>query len=441
MTFHDLNLKKPLWTALDELGYQTPTTIQAASFNVMMSGKDTIGIAQTGTGKTLAYLLPCLCMWKFSKEPHPQILIIVPTRELVAQVVSEVEKLTTHMNVAVGGVYGGANMHTQAAMVLQGLDVLVGTPGRILDLAASGSLQLKHAKKVIIDEVDETLSLGFRPQLLRIFEYLPTKRQHMVFSATLSTEVADFLDAYLTDPIRIEAARAGSPLEKIDQTCFLVPNFLSKTALLQHILDHTTNEAKVLVFVASRTLADLLFDKLEAYYGESIGVIHSNKAQNFRFNTVQQFQTGAISILIATDLIARGIDVTDVSHVINFDLPESPENYIHRIGRTARADKNGIAVTFVTEKESDQLRAVEALMQKKLHISEVPEEVTFTDELLEFEKPKLVVPGKLIKLPKRENVGASFHEKKAKNKKVNVRYNHKKAMQEKYGKPKKKGGK
>jgi ATP-dependent RNA helicase RhlE len=441
MTFHDLNLKKPLWTALEELGYQSPTTIQAASFNVMMSGKDTIGIAQTGTGKTLAYLLPCLCMWKFSKEPHPQILIIVPTRELVAQVVSEIEKLTTHMNVAVGGVYGGTNMNTQAAMVLQGLDVLVGTPGRILDLTASGSLQLKHAKKVVIDEVDETLSLGFRPQLLRIFEYLPSKRQHMVFSATLSTEVAEFLDAYLTDPIRIEAARAGSPLEKIDQTGYLAPNFLSKTTLLQHILDHTTNEAKVLVFVASRTLADLLFEKLEVYYGDSIGVIHSNKAQNFRFNTVQQFQSGAISILIATDLIARGIDVTDVSHVINFDLPESPENYIHRIGRTGRADKNGIAVTFVTEKESEQLRAIEALMQKKLHFGQIPEEVEFTSELLEFEKPKLVVPGKLIKLPKRENVGASFHEKKAKNKKVNVRYNHKKAMQEKYGKPKKKGGK
>lgn len=147
MTFRDLNLKKPLWTALDELGYHTPTTIQAAGFNVMMSGRDTIGIAQTGTGKTLAYLLPCLCMWKFSKEPHPQILIIVPTRELVVQVVSEIEKLTPYMNIAVGGVYGGANMNTQAAMVLQGLDILVGTPGRILDLAASGSLQLKHIKK------------------------------------------------------------------------------------------------------------------------------------------------------------------------------------------------------------------------------------------------------------------------------------------------------
>jgi len=441
MTFRELNLKKPLWSALDELGYQTPTTIQAVSFNPMMSGKDTIGIAQTGTGKTLAYLLPCLCMWKFSKEPHPQILIIVPTRELVAQVVSEVEKLTAYMNVVVGGVYGGTNMNTQTAMVLQGLDILVGTPGRILDLAASGSLQLKHAKKVVIDEVDETLSLGFRPQLLRIFEYLPVKRQNMVFSATLSTEVAEFLDAYLTNPIRIEAARAGSPIEKIDQVAYRVPNFLSKVALLQHFLDSAPENAKILVFVASRSLADRLFEALEPFYVESIGLIHSNKAQNFRFNTVEQFQSGEISILIATDLIARGIDVTDVSHVINFDIPENAENYIHRIGRTGRADKNGLALTFVTEKDNSALKVIETLMQKELEFASIPEEVDLTEELLEFEKPKLVVPGKPIKLPKRENVGASFHEKKAKNKKVNVRYNHKKAMQEKYGKPKKKGGK
>ena len=441
MTFRELNLKKPLWSALDELGYQTPTTIQAVSFNPMMSGKDTIGIAQTGTGKTLAYLLPCLCMWKFSKEPHPQILIIVPTRELVAQVVSEVEKLTAYMNVVVGGVYGGTNMNTQTAMVLQGLDILVGTPGRILDLAASGSLQLKHAKKVVIDEVDETLSLGFRPQLLRIFEYLPVKRQHMVFSATLSTEVAEFLDAYLTNPIRIEAARAGSPIEKIDQVAYRVPNFLSKVALLQHFLDTAPEYAKILVFVASRSLADRLFEALEPFYVERIGLIHSNKAQNFRFNTVEQFQSGEISILIATDLIARGIDVTDVSHVINFDIPENAENYIHRIGRTGRADKNGLALTFVTEKDNSALKAIETLMQKELEFASIPEEVDFTEELLEFEKPKLVVPGKPIKLLKRENVGASFHEKKAKNKKVNVRYNHKKAMLEKYGKPKKKGGK
>jgi ATP-dependent RNA helicase RhlE len=323
-------------------------------------------------------------------------------------------------------------------MVLLGLDVLVGTPGRILDLAANGSLQLKHAKKVIIDEVDETLSLGFRPQLLRIFEYLPAKRQNMVFSATLSEEVSLFLDDYLTTPVRVEAARAGSSLDKIDQAAFRVPNFLSKVSLLHHLLENEAENSKVLVFVSSRTLADTLFEEMEQTLGDSVGVIHSNKAQNFRFNTVQNFQTGEINVLIATDLIARGIDVTDVSHVINFDIPESPENYIHRIGRTGRADKNGVATTFVTEKDETALSAIEALMQKKLSFTDVPSEVDFTEELLEFEKAKVAIPGKLIKLPKRENAGASFHEKKAKNKKVNVRYDHKKAMMDKYGKPKRK---
>ncbi len=438
MTFRDLNLKKPLWNALDDLAYETPTTIQAVGFNVMMSGKDTIGIAQTGTGKTMAYLLPCLCMWQFSKEPHPQIMIIVPTRELVAQVVREVEKLTTYMNVVVCGVYGGTNMNTQANMVLQGIDVLVGTPGRILDLAINGTLQLKNIKKVVIDEVDETLSLGFRPQLLHIFDFLPAKRQHMVFSATLSEEVSLFLEDYLITPVRVEAARVGLPIEKIDQTGYRVPNFLSKVILLQDLIEQTESDSKIIVFVSSRALADLLFEAIEGSYADTIGIIHSNKAQNFRFDTVQNFQSGAIRILIATDLIARGIDVTDVTHVINFDIPESPENYMHRIGRTGRADKNGIAITFVSEKDEAALIAIQELMQRQLSFTEVSEAIEFTDEILEFEKPKIIIPGKNIKLSQRENKGDSFHEKKVKNKKVNVRYNHKKAMQDKYGKPKKK---
>lgn len=237
MTFDELNLKKPVKQALDDMGYTEPTTIQAVGFSVMMSGRDVVGLAQTGTGKTLAYLLPVLCMWKFSKEPHPQIVIIVPTRELVVQVVEEVEKLTTYMNVAVAGVYGGANINTQAATVLQGLDVLVGTPGRILDLCANGSLQLKHAKKVVVDEVDETLNLGFRPQLLRLFEYLPEKRQNLLFSATLSEDVDAFIRDYFTDPEFIEAARAGTPLANIGQAVYSVPNFTTKLNLLVHLLD------------------------------------------------------------------------------------------------------------------------------------------------------------------------------------------------------------
>lgn len=441
MTFHDLNLKKPIWNALDELGYTTPTKIQAAGFPVMMSGKDTIGIAQTGTGKTLAYLLPCLCMWKFSKEPHPQILIIVPTRELVAQVVREVEKLTPYMNVVVGGVYGGANINTQAAMVLQGLDILVGTPGRILDLAANGSLQLKHAKKVVIDEVDETLSLGFRPQLLRLFEYLPEKRQNLVFSATLSEEVSTFIHDHFLDPITVEAAGAGTPLEQIEQSAFAVPNFTTKINLLNHLLEQDASMSKVLVFTGSRMLADMVYEELEKVFNVEVGVIHSNKAQNFRFNAVNHFQNGIYRILVATDLIARGIDVTDVTHVVNFDIPDNSENYIHRIGRTGRYDKSGTAISFIAPKDKDAVNNIESLMGKTIPVAALPEAVEYSDVMLEFERPQVAMKNVLVKLPKRDDVGPAFHEKKAKNKKVNVRYDHKKAMQEKYGKPKKRGSK
>jgi ATP-dependent RNA helicase RhlE len=260
----------------------------------------------------------------------------------------------------------------------------------------------------------------------------------MVFSATLSVEVSLFLEEYLISPVRVEAARAGLPLDKIDQTGYRVPNFLSKVALLRHLIQQTDANSKILVFVSSRALADLLFEEMEESFTDALGIIHSNKTQNSRFDTVQNFQKGTIRVLIATDLIARGIDVTDVSHVINFDIPESPENYIHRIGRTGRADKNGIAITFVSKKDEAALLAIQELMQQQLVFTKVPEDIEFSNELLEFEKPKIVTPGKNIKLPQRENKGDSFHEKKAKNKKVNVRYNHKKAMQEKYGKPKKK---
>lgn len=440
MTFHDLNIKKPILTALDELEYTTPTTIQSAGFSVMMSGKDVIGLAQTGTGKTLAYLLPMLSLWKFSKEPHPQILIIVPTRELVVQVVREVEKLTTHMNVAVGGVYGGANINTQASMVLQGLDVLVGTPGRIFDLTANGSLQLKHAKKVVIDEVDETLNLGFRPQLMRIFDLLPEKRQNLLFSATLSEEVESFLETYFDHPVKIEAARVGTPLEKIKQEAFAVPNFTSKVNLLKHLLQENSDMTKVLVFVSSRVLAEKLMEELEPVFGVELGIIHSQKAQNFRFNAVNHFQNGIYRVLIATDLIARGIDVTDVTHVFNFDIPDNQENYIHRIGRTGRQDKEGHAITFVTEKDKDLFSRIEAFMNKEVPVQDFPEEAEWSELVLDFEKPQVAMKNTLVKTPKDQS-GPAFHEKKDKNKKVNVRYNHKKAMQEKYGKSKKKGNK
>jgi ATP-dependent RNA helicase RhlE len=441
MNFSDLNLSKQLLNALNDLEYTTPTPIQSKGFPVIMSGKDVLGIAQTGTGKTLAYLLPSLRQWQFSKSRFPQILILVPTRELVAQVVEETEKLTKYMNVVTVGVYGGANIRTQAEQMRDGLDIIVATPGRLLDLALRGDLVLKGIKKLIIDEVDETLNLGFRHQLLSIFDILPTKKQSLMFSATISEEVEALLNDYFIAPTKIEAARTGTPLENIEQRLYHVPNFFTKVNFLDYLLANDLEITKALIFASTKKLADQLAEQLEEKYPDAIGVIHSNKSQNNRFGTVQKFNTGEISVLIATDLVSRGIDISEVTHVINFDTPEVPENYIHRIGRTGRADKNGISITFTTQHEENLKVAIEEYMQTKIPVFDLPADLEISTVLTLDEQPKMDMPNVLVKLPKREDVGPAFHEKSAKNSKVNVRKDWKKMKMDKYGKPIKKGQK
>jgi ATP-dependent RNA helicase RhlE len=441
MTFSDLNLNAPLLNALDDLGYTKPTTIQARAFSVIMSGRDVCGIAQTGTGKTFAYLLPCLRQWKFSKDTAPQILIIVPTRELVVQVVEAVKKLTTYMNVAVVGVYGGVNINTQKLEVAEGMDVLVATPGRLIDLMYDGAFKTKAIKRLVIDEVDEMLNLGFRAQLKAILDLLPPKRQNLMFSATITGDVELLMNTYFDTPERIEAAPTGTPLENIIQTAYHVPNFYTKVNLLIQLLTQHEEMSKVLVFVATKSLADDLYDELKVEFPDKLGVIHSNKEQNHRFNTVNQFTNGTYRFIIATDIIARGLDISEVTHVINFDMPEVPENYIHRIGRTGRADKKGISISFITEREQEQQARIEALMNYAVPVLPLPADLVISDVLTEDEKPKVKMKTHLVKLPKKEEKGPAFHEKKAKNKKVNTKVSHKDKMMKKYGKPKSRGAK
>jgi len=440
MTFSDFNLNKNLLRALDEMGIETPTTIQEKSFSVIMSGKDVVGIAQTGTGKTYAFLLPVLRQWTYAKDRFPRILIIVPTRELVAQIVDEIQKLSAYTNLVVVGAYGGTNIKRQIAAVEMGCDAVVATPGRLLDLCLSGALKLKHVKKFIIDEVDEMLNLGFLPQLKRVIEYLPKKRQNLLFSATMTPEVEAIIDDFFNHPARVEAAPVGTPLDNIAQSVFYVPNFNTKVNLLKHILAKNPEFSKVLIFCSSKKKADLLFDEIESVHGEETGVIHSNKSQNHRFNSVKKFTSGEYRMLIATDIVARGIDVSQVSHVINFDLPEIPENYIHRIGRTGRADKMGNAISFVTEKEADPLAAIEYLMKYSIPLHEFPDEVAISDVLIESELPTYKMKDITIKRKGVESMrGPAFHEKKAKNKKVNHKVRLKEKMMKKYGKPKTRG--
>ncbi len=435
MTFEDLNLNAALFSALSDLGYTNPTTIQHRVFPVVMSGRDVCGIAQTGTGKTFAYLLPCLKQWKFSKEKDPQILIVVPTRELVAQVVETVKDLTTYMSVRVLGVYGGVNINTQALEVHKGVDVLVATPGRLYDLCMNGAVKTKAIKRLVIDEVDEMLNLGFRTQLKNILDLLPPKRQNLMFSATITPDVEMLIDTYFNDPERVEAAPTGTPLENIVQTGYLVPNFYTKVNLLELLLTEDKTMTKVLVFAATKKLADELYNQLEPKFAGTVGVIHSNKEQNHRFNTVKQFHEGTYRFIIATDIVARGIDIAEVTHVINFDVPEVPENYIHRIGRTGRADKKGIAITFITEKEKPQLEIIETLMRYDVPLLSLPENLVVSDVLTEDEIPKVFMKTYQVRLPKKEEVGPAFHEKSAKNSKVNFVVRRKDRMMKKYGKP------
>jgi ATP-dependent RNA helicase RhlE len=441
MPFTELNLNSALLNALGDLGYQEPTTIQRKAFSTAMSGADVCGIAQTGTGKTIAYLLPCLKQWKFTKDIAPKILIVVPTRELVVQVVETVNQLTAYMSVVAVGVYGGVNINTQKLSVEQKVDVLVATPGRLFDLAMSGSLKLKAIKKLVIDEVDEMLNLGFRTHLKNILELLPAKRQNLLFSATITPDVENLLDVYFTNPVKIEAAPTGTPLENIQQLAYEVPNFYTKVNLLQLLLAEDDSMTKVLIFAGSRALADQLFEQLQPIYENTAGVIHSNKEQNHRFNTVNQFKSGAYRFIIATDIVARGIDISEVTHVINFDTPDEPENYMHRIGRTGRADKKGIAITFITPKEKPLQEAIENLMQYSIPVLPLPDHLIISEELTEDEKPKVFVREVQLKLPKKEAAGPAFHEKSAKNSKVNMVVRKKDRMMLKYGKPKTRGQK
>jgi ATP-dependent RNA helicase RhlE len=441
MTFEDLNLCNALLSALNDAGYTNPTTIQHRVFAVVMSGRDVCGIAQTGTGKTFAYLLPCLNQWKFNKEKKAQIVIIVPTRELVAQVVNAAKELTTYMSVTVVGVYGGANINTQAAEVLKGVDVLVATPGRLFDLLMNGAVKTRSIKKVVIDEMDEMLNLGFRTQIKNILDLLPAKRQNLLFSATITEDVELLMDTFFNEPTKVEAAPTGTPLENIEQIGYAIPNFYTKVNLLKLMLAQDQTMTKLLVFVATKKLADELYTQLETIYLETCGVIHSNKEQNHRFNTVKQFHEGTYRFIIATDIVARGIDISEVTHVINFDVPEVPENYIHRIGRTGRADKKGIAITFFTAKEKPLMDTIQALMKYEVPLLPLPENLEISEVLTEDEIPKVFMKTYLVKLPKKEEVGPAFHQKSAKNSKVNVIVRKKDRMMKKYGKPKTRGQK
>jgi len=436
MTFSDLNLNRFLLNALDDLGIKTPTPIQEKAFSVIMSSKDVIGIAQTGTGKNYAYLLPILRQITYSDQKFPRVLIVVPTRELVVQVVQEIKNLTPYINIRYAGIYGGTNINNDKQLVFKGLDILVATPGRLLDLALDGILKLKSIQKLVIDEVDEMLNLGFRPQLTTLLDILPKKRQNILFSATLTKEVDDLLDDFFKSPVKIEVGTSGSPLDTIEQKAYPVPNFNTKINFLVSLLKEKETYKKVLVFVKNKNQANILFSELEILLPKKAQVIHSNKTQNYRLRSIENFEKNIFQVLIATDIVARGIDLSDVSHVINMNIPKKPENYIHRIGRTGRAEQKGTSISFFTEDEADYLGEIELLMSREIDVYDLPENIEISEQLIDEEIPRDPQEINNDSRSSSSELGSGFHEKKDKNKKVNLGGSYRREIAKKYKKPK-----
>lgn len=411
MNFEDFKLNKQLLNAIKEAGYQNPTEIQNKAIPQILAGQDILGIAQTGTGKTAAYILPLLMKVKFAQGSNPRALILVPTRELVMQVEEVLKQFTTYLDVRFIGIYGGIGPKTQIERISTGIDILVSTPGRLLDLYSRGDVILKEVKTLILDEADKMMDMGFMPQIRRILEVIPVKRQNLLFSATMAEKVLRLTEEFLEFPVKIEITPQATPKESVRQIIYEVPNFKTKVNLLEHLLNDEELFNRVIVFVKTKTHADNLFKFISRKVSEGAKVIHSNKGQNTRINSIEAFKEGKARVLVATDVAARGLDVEKVSHVINFDVPVVYDDYVHRIGRTGRAFLTGEAITFVSEAEEYHLSKIEGIIRMK--IPRVPLPLNVKVENTPFvEKQEMALD--IDNQKKRENPDfkGAFHEKK-----------------------------
>ncbi|MEG1949879.1 MAG: DEAD/DEAH box helicase [Odoribacter sp.] len=416
MVFNDLNIDKQILMALEEAGFETPTPIQEQAYSIIRSGKDVIGIAQTGTGKTLAYLIPILMKLHYAQGLYPRAIVIVPTRELVVQVCESVELLTEFMDIRCVGIYGGTNIRTQQAAVYEGVDLLVATPGRFMDIYMNGIIRTGQVKTVVVDEADRLMDLGFMPQLRSILEVIPEKHQTLLFSATFSIIIAEMAKEFLTaDPVRVETVSHATPVEFVTQLRYDVPNIATKINLLKSILADKEEFCRVMIFTETKKNADRIVEKLADHWKDELSVLHSNKAQNSRLNALRAFKEGKRRIMVSSDVAARGIDVQDVSHVINFDIPSIPEEYVHRIGRTARAGKEGVAISFVSAKEEAKFDDIEKMIGQQIQLLKLPENLEISDLLMDEEK---IQSANIVYQRGKPKGGGAFHSRSAKNSKT-----------------------
>jgi ATP-dependent RNA helicase RhlE len=372
MTFDQLLLAEPLLRSLQSEGYTQPTPIQEKAITPIMQQQDLLGCAQTGTGKTAAFALPVLHLLYNRKnagdfKPNTiKVLVLTPTRELAIQVEESFRVYGRHTGIRSAVVFGGVSQHSQEMAVRRGVDVLVATPGRLMDLINQGIISLRSVEIFILDEADRMLDMGFINDIRRIVPMLPKQRQTLFFSATMPKEIRSLADSLLTNPAFVEVAPVSSTAETISQEVFFVEKN-NKRALLTHLLD--SNEIKrVLIFTRTKHGADKVTRDLNKQ-GVKAEAIHGNKAQNARQKALSAFKAGSIRVLVATDIAARGIDVDDISHVINFELPNEPETYVHRIGRTGRAGANGKAYSFCDTEERAYLKDIQKLIKKPIPVA------------------------------------------------------------------------
>ncbi|HET7817250.1 MAG TPA: DEAD/DEAH box helicase [Sphingomicrobium sp.] len=388
MSFHTLGLSKPLLDALAAKDYSQATPIQSQAIPTVLTGRDLLGIAQTGTGKTAAFMLPSLDRLASNRTQlrpgQVRMLVLAPTRELASQIAASAQTYGRFMRLSVGVIFGGVPNSKSVRTVARGLDVLVATPGRLLDLVDQRALSLGQLEILVLDEADQMLDLGFIHALKRIVSLVPAKRQTLFFSATMPRAIKELADRYLTNPAEVSVTPSATTVERIDQSVAMV-NQAEKTALLTIFLRSQAHE-RALVFSRTKHGADKIVRQLEAA-GIAASAIHGNKSQGQRERAIAEFKAGSVKVLVATDIAARGIDIPGVSHVVNFDLPDVPEQYVHRIGRTARAGAGGIAIAFCSPDERGNLRDIERTTRRKIPVAPLPEGFAAEAEALKRLKP------------------------------------------------------
>ncbi|GAB2522150.1 DEAD/DEAH box helicase [Spirosoma aerophilum] len=414
-SFEQFELNRQLLNAVAELGYTEPTPIQQKTIPLSLGNHDVLGIAQTGTGKTAAYLLPILMKVKYAQGKNPRALILAPTRELVMQIdqaVSELGKFTDLRHLAL---IGGLGPKTQIEALRNGIDILVATPGRFMDLYRTGEIVTKEIRTMVLDEADKMMDMGFMPQIRSILEVIPTKRQNLLFSATFGGRVERLSSEFLEAPIKVEVSPQASTADMVNQVIYEAPNFRTKINMVNYLITRE-NFQRVIIFARTKGTAENIYKFLarKVLDPEKVRVIHANKGQNTRINSMEAFKEGNVQVLVATDVAARGIDVAQVSHVINFDLPLIYEDYVHRIGRTGRANHTGEAITFLTKAEEYHVQKIERIIRMEIPRQPLPPEVEVTETPFEEEQAMLREIDEQRRKDDPTFLGA-FHDKKISN--------------------------